>query len=192
MTHQFAELMFTEHVKQTQSDFGSMEKNDQLRQNRGPNDTLTNKEIEFITERDSFYIASVTETGWPYVQHRGGPRGFLQIIDGKHLGYADFQGNTQLISAGNVKTNDRVSLILMDYANRRRLKILGRMTMQDVRREQPETTSPYQLEDYAGKIERLALIEVIAFDWNCPQHITRRFTEEEFSEWAERNDRRNQ
>lgn len=184
MSHQFAEIMFTEQVKQTQSIFGSLEKNEHLRQNFGPNDALAAKETDFISQRDSFYMATVSQTGWPYVQHRGGPRGFLKVVDSKHLAYADFRGNTQLVSAGNLSTNARVSLILMDYANRRRLKLLGHLTLQDVRSQHPPELSLVQLDDYPAKIERLGLIEVVAFDWNCPQHITRRFSEEEIEDRA--------
>ncbi len=176
MTHRFADLMFTTQVKLTQTRYGSRQQNNRLQSNFGPNDQLTSRETDFISQRDSFYLATVTETGWPYVQHRGGPKGFLKPVGGNRLAFADFKGNTQLISAGNSATNKRCSLILVDYPNRRRLKLLGHLTMQDVR----ETTSPeLEQEDYKGKVERLATIEVAAFDWNCPQHITPRYSADE-------------
>lgn len=126
MTHRFADLTFTDSVKSAQEQYGSRVQNERLQSNFGPNDQLTARETDFIALRDTFYIASVSETGWPYVQHRGGPPGFLKVLSPNQLAYADFRGNTQLISVGNLSKNDRCSLILMDYPKRRRLKLLGR------------------------------------------------------------------
>ncbi len=126
MTHRFADLTFTDSVKLAQEQYGSRSQNERLQSNFGPNDQITAREIGFIALRDTFYIASVSETGWPYVQHRGGPPGFLKVLSPNQLAYADFRGNTQLISVGNLSKNDRCSLILMDYPKRRRLKLLGR------------------------------------------------------------------
>jgi predicted pyridoxine 5'-phosphate oxidase superfamily flavin-nucleotide-binding protein len=145
----------------------------------GPHDALGDAETAFIADRDSFYIATVSETGWPYVQHRGGPPGFLKVLGPKTLAFADFRGNTQLISAGNALRNDRVSLILMDYRRRQRFKLLGRMRFEDTGRVPPEILKAVQLPNYRGRVERVAVIEVEAFDWNCPQHITPRFTDAE-------------
>ncbi|MBS7704744.1 pyridoxamine 5'-phosphate oxidase family protein [Chelatococcus asaccharovorans] len=135
-------------------------------------------EREFIAARDGFYLASVSETGWPYVQYRGGPAGFLRVVDDATLGYADFRGNRQYITTGNVQANDRVSLFLMDYAHRRRLKILGRMRIIDAV-DDPPLRDRLAVPGYTDRIERVVLITVEAFDWNCPQHITPRFTEAE-------------
>jgi predicted pyridoxine 5'-phosphate oxidase superfamily flavin-nucleotide-binding protein len=173
MSHQFAELMFTTGVKAAQEQYGSRARLERFTAMAGPNDELTDREAGFIAERDTFYMATVNEDGWPYVQHRGGPPGFLKMLGPTQLAYADFRGNTQLISVGNVSSNDRVSLILMDYPNRRRLKILGHMRVEN---------SAIELPDYAARVERLVYIDVVAFDWNCPQYITQRYTESEFAQ----------
>ena len=152
-----------------------------LQERMGPNDQLTAREASFIEERDSFYIATTSETGWPYVQHRGGPRGFLKVVDGNSLAYADFRGNLQLITVGNASNDDRCSLILMDYPNRRRLKIFGHMRIEDVGAVSQEDLNRVALTDYRARIERIVFIDVVAFDWNCPQHITQRYTESEFA-----------
>lgn len=182
MTHRFADLMFTESVKGEQAYYGSRELNARLQENFGPNDRLTSREAEFILQRDSFYIATVTETGWPYVQHRGGPPGFLKVLNPRQIAFADFRGNTQLVSVGNASANDRVSLILMDYPKRRRLKILGRLQVKDVRDFSPEGLAQIHSPDYRAFVERVFLIDVAAFDWNCPQHITQRYTETEYAD----------
>ena len=182
MTHQFADITFTESVKAVQDQYGSRAQNERLHQNFGPNDQLTSREIDFITHRDTFYLATVNENGWPYVQHRGGPPGFVKVLGANQLAYADFRGNTQLISVGNLSKDDRCSLILMDYPNRRRLKILGHMHVEDARTDSPDVVAQIELSDYRAIVERVALIDVIAFDWNCPQHITQRYTETEIED----------
>jgi predicted pyridoxine 5'-phosphate oxidase superfamily flavin-nucleotide-binding protein len=181
MTHRFADITFTDSVKSIQEHYGSRAQNDRLQNKFGPNDQLTARETGFIELRDTFYIASVSETGWPYVQHRGGPPGFLRVLGPNQLGYADFRGNTQLVSVGNLSKNDRCSLILMDYPNRHRLKLLGRMRVEDARSVSSEVIAQVELPDYKASIERVAFIDVVAYDWNCPQHITRRYTEAEFA-----------
>ena len=143
----------------------------------GPGDPLGEREAEFIAARDSFYMATVGEAGWPYVQHRGGPAGFLHVVTPTRLAFADYGGNRQLLTAGNLAVDDRVSLFLMDYAHRRRLKILGHARVADVR-EHPELRDGLVVEDGA-EVERVVVIEVVSFDWNCPQHITERFTRAE-------------
>ena len=173
MSHQFAELMFTKGVKAAQEQYGSRARLERFTSMSGPNDELGERETDFIAERDTFYMATVNEDGWPYVQHRGGPPGFLRVLGPKRLAYPDFRGNTQLVSVGNVSSNDRVSLILMDYPNQRRLKIIGHMHVENTATELP---------NYGAKIERLVTIDVVAFDWNCPQYITQRYTESEFAE----------
>jgi len=179
MTHRFAELTFTDSVKASQEQFGSRAHNERLQTEAGPNDQLGTGEAEFIAARDSFYLATVSETGWPYVQHRGGPAGFLKVIGPKQLAYADFRGNAQMISVGNVSSDDRCSLILMDYPNRRRLKLLGRMRVENARTTAPEVVEQFKLPGYRALIERIVFIDVEAYDWNCPQHITPRYTESE-------------
>lgn len=143
----------------------------------GPGDPLGEREAEFIAARDSFYMATVGEAGWPYVQHRGGPTGFLRVVTPTRLAFADYGGNRQLLTAGNLAVDDRVSLFLMDYAHRRRLKILGHARVADVR-EHPELREGLAVEDGA-EVERVVVIDVVSFDWNCPQHITPRFTASE-------------
>ncbi len=183
MTHKFADITFTGSVKSAQEQYGTRVQNERLRNHFGPNDQLTAREVEFIELRDTFYIASVSDSGWPYVQHRGGPPGFLRVLGPNQLAYADFRGNRQLISVGNVSANDRCSLILMDYPNRLRLKLLGHIRFEDARNAAPELIEHVELPDYRARIERIAYIDIVAFDWNCPQHITRRYTEPEFEEW---------
>lgn len=179
MSHQFAETMFTDSVKAEQAAYGSREHNAKLTENFGPNDKLSLKEELFIAERDSFYLATVNDQGWPYVQHRGGPLGFLKSLGTNLLAYADFRGNAQLVSSGNLKHNDRASIILMDYPNKRRLKILGNIRTENIDDVPPEVTSLVNLPDYGANIERVFFIDVHAFDWNCPQHITPRYTAQE-------------
>jgi predicted pyridoxine 5'-phosphate oxidase superfamily flavin-nucleotide-binding protein len=125
--------------------------------------------------RDSFYLATVTETDWPYIQHRGGPAGFLRVLDEKTIAFADFRGNRQFVSVGNLAKNDRVALILMDYAHQARLKILGHARVIELK-DDPALAAKLALPGYRAKPERAFLITVDAFDWNCPQHITQRFT----------------
>jgi predicted pyridoxine 5'-phosphate oxidase superfamily flavin-nucleotide-binding protein len=138
-------------------------------------DRFTESEAAFIAERDSFYMATVSESGWPYVQHRGGPAGFLKRLDDKTLAFADFRGNRQYISVGNLAANDRASLILVDYAGRQRLKIYGRVEQIKLA-DAPELASLLSLPGYRAKPERALLLHLEAFDWNCPQHITPRFS----------------
>jgi predicted pyridoxine 5'-phosphate oxidase superfamily flavin-nucleotide-binding protein len=144
----------------------------------GRNQRLGPPELAFVAARDGFYLASVSETGWPYVQYRGGPTGFLIAVDTSTLGFADFRGNRQYITTGNVRANDRVSLFLMDYAHQRRLKIFGHMGIIDAA-DDPMLAERLIVPGYPGRVERLVLIAVEAFDWNCPQHITPRFTQAE-------------
>jgi predicted pyridoxine 5'-phosphate oxidase superfamily flavin-nucleotide-binding protein len=138
-------------------------------------DSLTEDEKDYLAERDSFYLASVGETGWPYVQFRGGPIGFLRVVDDHTIGWADFRGNLQYISTGNLGRNDRVALIAMDYLHRRRLKIFGRARIVTAE-EDPALLGTFADPGYDAEVERAVLITVEAFDWNCPQHITMRFT----------------
>ncbi len=138
-------------------------------------DPLTDEEIAFIRARDSFYMATITENGWPYVQHRGGPPGFLRVISPAQLAFADYGGNRQLLSTGNLAANDRVALFLMDYPRRERLKILGHARVEDAR-EHPELVEQFAAPEAQANVERIFFIEVLSYDWNCPKHITPRYT----------------
>ena len=170
MGHKFAELASTDTVKQLQEADGSRKSYARMEAGEDSNNVLTDREEAFIGARDSFYMATVSETGWPYVQHRGGPGGFVRVIDQKTLGFPDFSANRQFVSTGNLQVDDRLLL----YPNKARLKLLGRVkTSKD-----PEILESPALEGYSAKIERAFLIDVAAFDWNCPQHITPRFTVE--------------
>ena len=180
MTHRFADITFTDSVKVAQERNGSRAHNERLQSNFGPNDQLGPRETDFIAQRDTFYLATVSETDWPYVQHRGGPPGFLRVMGPNQMAYADFRGNTQLVSVGNVSKNDRCSIILMDYPKRRRLKILGHMRVEDADSVDARTLAAVELPGYKARVERIVFIDIVAFDWNCPQHITRRYTESEF------------
>ena len=142
-------------------------------------DPFTGDEAAFIAHSDSFYMATTNSDGWPYLQHRGGPAGFLKVLGPHQLGFADFKGNRQLLSTGNLDGDDRVALFLMDYANRERLKILGHARVLDARENANLADQLSPTPDLRSKIERLFLIEVVSFDWNCPQYITPRFTEAE-------------
>jgi predicted pyridoxine 5'-phosphate oxidase superfamily flavin-nucleotide-binding protein len=138
-------------------------------------DALSPDEIEFIGQRDSFYMASVNSTGWPYLQHRGGKPGFLRVVNPTKLAFADYKGNRQLISTGNLQTDDRVSLFLMDYPQRTRLKILGHARVENARLH-PELVAEFAEPDVRGIVERIFFIDVVSFDWNCPKYITPRYT----------------
>ena len=172
----FGDIMFTNTVKAEQDRLGSRSAYEKMAVLPTP-EALTERETAFIAARDTFYMATVTETGWPYVQHRGGPSGFLQVLSPTSLGFADFRGNRQYISTGNLKTDDRVALILMDYPNKARLKILGHARVQDAA-DAPDIAERLTMEG-GGRLERVFTINVAAFDWNCPQFITPRFTEAE-------------
>ena len=179
MAQAFAEITFTPAVKAAQMRYGSRESYAALEAPEAPaRNQLTAKERTFVEARDGFYQATVNADGWPYVQFRGGPVGFLKVLGDRTLAYADFAGNRQYLSVGNLQTNDRIALILMDYARRRRLKLWGRVRFVDVE-DDPSLAASLAVEGYPARIERAVLIHVEAFDWNCPQHITPRFTEAE-------------
>ena len=183
MRHRYLEIASTPSVRAARERYGSTDHWARADALSPLDEAVRNQRIgaaehEFIAARDGFYLASVSETGWPYVQFRGGPAGFLRVIDGGTLGYADFRGNRQYITTGNIQANERVSLFLMDYAHRQRLKIFGRMRVIDAA-EDPALRERLVVPGYAGRVERLVLITVEAFDWNCSQHITPRFTEAE-------------
>lgn len=175
----FADMLFHGKVRDEQSRKGTAERFEKMYANRF-RDGLGPDERAFIESRDTFYMATVSETGWPYVQHRGGPKGFLKVIGTDTLGMADYTGNQQFISTGHLKACSKVSMILMDYPRKARLKILGEATMVDAD-EDPALAERLAVAGQ-GQIERLLRIEVTAFDWNCPKYITERFTLDEVAE----------
>lgn len=183
MPRAFSQIAYTPSVRAAQSRYGSRAANAGFDLDPNTRNVVTEREIEFIPSIDTFFISSVGENGWPYVQHRGGPKGFLKILDERTLGFADFSGNRQYITSGNVMHDDRVMLILIDYATRRRLKIWGRARIlhED---EDPELIARLEVPSYRARIERAFVITVEAFDFNCPQHITPRFTEQEIAQHA--------
>ena len=177
MAHKFAEIAFTPMVRSIQLQEGSRGGYARMDEGDDYNHRLGGREAIFIAARDSFYMSSVGETGWPYVQHRGGPAGFMKVLDERTIGFADYSGNRQYVSTGNFRTDNRVALFFMDYPNRTRLKMLGRV--RTVGLDEPELLVRLEDDDYPAQVERGFIIEVEAFDWNCPQHITPRFTEAE-------------
>ena len=181
MSRAFSDIAFTPSVRAMQTRMGSRSAYAPMDHSEVRDDTLGEAEAAFIQARDGFYQATVSETGWPYVQHRGGPAGFLKVLDARTIAYADFRGNVQYVSVGNLQGNDRVALIMMDYAHRRRLKLLGRVRLV-TQAEDPALMERLVVPGYRARVERAAVITVEAFDWNCPQHITPRFTEAEIDE----------
>lgn len=177
VAHKFAEIAFTPTVRSIQEQEGSRSGYARMDSGDDYNHRLGYREVEFIGKRDSFYMASVGESGWPYVQHRGGPVGFMKVLDAKTIGFADYSGNRQYVSTGNFKSDDRVSMFFMDYPNRRRLKMLGRV--RSVALDEAEMLAKLEDESYPAQLERGFIIQVEAYDWNCPQHITPRFTDAE-------------
>lgn len=177
MPNPFAKIAFTESVKRTQEHYGVRRANERL-ENLDRLEEMTRNEAAFIGERDGFYMATVGEGGQPYVQFRGGPKGFLKVLDEKTLGYADFRGNLQYISVGNLSVNNRAALFLIDYPNQTRLKIFAEVEVIDAA-DDPALIERLTMPDYKARIERAMILHVTAYDWNCPQHITPRFTLEE-------------
>ena len=172
MAEKFLELLFTPSVAKAQEHYfghsGAMP-------GGAARDALTDDEAQFIAARDSFYMSTVSESGWPYVQHRGGNPGFLHVVNPMTLAFADYKGNRQMLSTGNLAANDRVCLFLMDYPQRTRLKILGHARIADAR-QHPELVARLAMPDVQRIVERVFLIDVVSFDWNCPKHITPRYT----------------
>ena len=178
MAEKFLELLVTPSVARAQRQYfgGAMD----VRGER-PRDALTDDEAQFIAARDSFYLSTVSEDGWPYMQHRGGKPGFLHVVSPTTLAFADYKGNRQMLSTGNVAVNDRVCLFLMDDPQRTRLKILGHARVEDAR-QYPELVAKFSTPDVQRIVERVFLIDVVAFDWNCPKYITPRYTAAEVEE----------
>jgi uncharacterized protein len=174
----FATIAFTPAVKAVQEKMGSRKAYARVDPPRQEVDALGTDEKAFLAERDSFYMASISESGWPYVQHRGGPKGFVRVLDEHTLGFADYRGNRQYISMGNLSKDGRVALIFVDYPARSRLKIFAHASLV-TEADSPDTLAQLVVPGYPARVERGLLLKVEGFDWNCPQHITPRFTEDE-------------
>jgi len=181
MGRRFAELAFTPLVKQHQQLHGSRPMYERVERSGDPGDRLGPDEQAFIRGRDGFYMASVSETGWPYIQFRGGAKGFQRVLDPQTVAFADLRGNKQYISLGNLEHDNRVALFLMDYPSQSRLKILGRARILEGGAEAASTLEILRVPGEKTPAERAILIHVEAFDWNCQQHITPRYSEEELS-----------
>ena len=180
MATKYLDLTFTESVCRAQEQYYGRAGKIADAPERDP---LGQAEAEFIASRDSFYVGSVSEGGWPYIQHRGGSQGFLRVVNERTLAFADYKGNRQLLTTGNVSVNDRVALFLMDYKNRARLKVLGHARVEDAR-VHPELTTQITDPKMRSSVERLVFIDVVSFDWNCPKYITPRYSAEEVEEYV--------
>jgi predicted pyridoxine 5'-phosphate oxidase superfamily flavin-nucleotide-binding protein len=178
MTGRYLENHFTPEVLEAQKRYYGRAQQVSPQPER---DLLTVEEIEFIARRDSFYLATVGSNGWPYIQHRGGPPGFLKVIGPSLLAFADYRGNRQLLSTGNLDGDDRVAMFLMDYPQRERLKIMGHARVLDAR-ERPDMATQLADSDHPKEVERIFCVEVVSFNWNCPKYITPRYTEAEMRE----------
>ena len=185
MGRRFAELAFTPLVKEQQRLHGSRHLYERVEQSLDLGDSLGPHEQAFIRERDGFYMASVTETGWPYIQFRGGSPGFIHVLDDRTLGFADLRGNRQYISTANLQHDDRVALFFMDYATQSRLKVLGRVKVHEGDAEAQRLIESLRVPEEKTPPERAMIIHVEAFDWNCPQHITPRYTQAELTKMLE-------
>jgi predicted pyridoxine 5'-phosphate oxidase superfamily flavin-nucleotide-binding protein len=179
MRQNYLRQLFTPAVKARQSQAGSRAAYERAAARADDTDGLGPDEERFLAEADHFFLATVGETGWPYVQHRGGPPGFVQVLGPRQIGYAEFRGNQQFISAGNVAADPRASILVMDYANQARLKLIGQMRFVAPADADPALRERLIHADYPGRVERIALFDVQGFDWNCPQHIVPRYTREQ-------------
>ena len=175
MPTKFLELTVTDSVRKAQEHYFGRSQDVPSQPERDP---FTEEEIQFIQSRDSFYMATVNESGWPYLQHRGGEPGFLRVVSPTSLAFADYKGNRQMLSTGNLASNNRVCLFLMDYPQRNRLKILGHARVEDAR-QHPELAAQFATPDVQRIVERVFLIDVVSFNWNCPKYITPRYTRAE-------------
>ncbi|CAC9974591.1 pyridoxamine 5'-phosphate oxidase family protein [Flavobacterium panici] len=176
----YGQLAFTDTIKKMQEEAGSRSAYDRM-EKMSVVDGLTENEINFISDRDSFYMASFGENEYPYIQHRGGPAGFIKVIDDKTIGIVDFSGNRQYISTGNISKNEKVALIMISYPQRARLKLYAKAKIVNLE-ENKELYDILKPEDYKFRPERMMVFEIQAYDWNCPQHITPRYTTEEIEQ----------
>ncbi len=181
MPRRYTELVFTDDVKAAQRAQGVRESARRMETVEVEDTRLDEPTARYIAQRDSFYMATVLENGWPYLQHRGGPRGFLRALDDRTLAFADFAGNRQLVSTGNLRGDDRTALFLMDYPNGRRLKVMARTEVHRAA-DRPDLVARVEDPTYRARVERVFVLHVEAFDWNCPQHITPRWTTDELVE----------
>ncbi|WP_033959086.1 pyridoxamine 5'-phosphate oxidase family protein [Psychroserpens jangbogonensis] len=180
MAKNFAEIAFTESVKKLQEKAGSRKSYERM-EKFYVIDGLTNKETSFIMDRDSFYLATIGVKEFPYIQHRGGPKGFLKVLDSKRIGFIDFVGNKQYVSVGNMATNKNVSLIMVDYPTKTRLKVFAKAEVIELK-DNEELFESLDLKDYKFRPERMMVFHIEAYDWNCPQHITPRYTVNEIED----------
>ena len=180
MAKNFAAIAYSDAVKEMQEKLGSRATYARVERDTYI-DGLTDNEVAFIAQRDSFYIASIGENGFPYIQHRGGPKGFLKVLDSKRIGFIDFKGNMQYVTVGNLATNNNVALIMVDYPARARLKIFARAEIVELKNN-PALYNLLDLSDYKFRPERMMILNIEAYDWNCPQHIIPRYTAEEIEQ----------
>lgn len=173
----YPEIAFTKEVKALQEKYGSRASYARMALSR-PTDLLSQEEMEFISQQDYFYLSTISESGYPYIQFRGGPKGFLKVLDASTLGFIDFEGNKQYISTGNIATNNKAALFFLDQAAKARLKMFADVDIRSLS-DSPDLTDKLDLGDYANKPARIMLFKIKGFDWNCPQHITPRYTQEE-------------
>lgn len=191
MMQNYAHIAFTDEVKRLQTEYGSRNAYARREAELGANG-LSEAEAAFISEQDSFYFATQSESGFPYIQHRGGPKGFLKVITPTTIGFTDFRGNKQYITIGNLATNTKASLFLMDYAQRIRLKIFAEariIPIAEAEKSEPELVRLLAPDDYAHHAERLIVLDIQAIDWNCSQHITPRYTAEQVAKAWEKESR---
>jgi len=180
MAKNFASIAFTDEIKALQEKYGSRKSYARM-EKEVYQEGLTENEIAFIAGRDSFYMATMGESGFPYIQHRGGPKGFIKVLDAKRIGFIDFKGNMQYVSVGNIAGNNKVALIMVDYPSRTRLKIYARAEITELD-DDPALYELLDLSEYKFRPERMMILHIEAYDWNCPQHITPRYTVEEIEE----------
>jgi predicted pyridoxine 5'-phosphate oxidase superfamily flavin-nucleotide-binding protein len=186
MSQNFTNYAFTESVRKEQEKYGSRASYGRMEEKAPDQNLVFQRESAHIESMDSFYMSTVGENGWPYVQFRGGPKGFLKVIDPATLGYADFRGNMQYISTGNINATKKTALILLDYPTKTRLKIWAETEILDPEKH-PELQDKLVVSDYKAKVERLIIFHIKAFDWNCPQHITPKYTMEEMKDICHTN-----
>lgn len=180
MTSRYASLAFTPAIRDLQQRNGSGAAYARMAAGAGSSPDVIDEDVRsFLAEADHAFLATVSETGWPYVQHRGGPRGFLRVVGPSRIAFADFRGNRQFVSAGNVSRASRASMIIVDWPRRRRLKLAGRLAFTAVDEAERDLVDAVALPGYPARIERLAIFDLEAWDWNCPQHIVPRYTPDE-------------
>jgi predicted pyridoxine 5'-phosphate oxidase superfamily flavin-nucleotide-binding protein len=178
MSANYLNFMVTDSVRKAQEQYVGRSPTVEATSER---DALTEEEVSFIQARDSFYIATISQNGWPYIQHRGGHAGFLRVLNPHAFAFADYRGNRQLLSTGNIFANDHVALFLMDYPQRTRLKILGHARVEDARQHR-DLVRQLSGPEVERVVERLFFIDVVTFDWNCQQYITPRYTAREIEQ----------